>query len=290
MNRWPEHAAVTGFFIEAEVHLPSASAGFLAQLPYLGGVLHGAISQHLHQTAWPANAAWRLVAPPRRLVPGQGGAQVRWLSDEGNLRFGVVVHAADPMLCAALQGAVQALPWLGSEHERHRVAQVRCRVQDVPAPWLPAQSSAAVHPLQLHLTWLTPLHMASRAQAAAGHALQAPSLLRVVRSLARRAREWQPQWADQLGIGTAAWTAAEEQLRAVRVLGDALVPVRWRYGSRTQPNPHERLGLMGTQRFEATLSAAAMALLHWGPWLGVGEGATYGCGGYELHVEETFSA
>jgi hypothetical protein len=290
LDSLPPSATVVGTFVDVEVVLQEAPARFLSQLPYLGGVLHGTISQSLHGAPLASQAMWRLVAPPRRFMAGQAGADVQWLSDAGTLRFGVILHSADTTFCQQLLLAVKGMAWLGSGAERHRVAQVRCLSRGLPVPGVLAGPLSGLQVAQVQLTWLTPLHMASRAQVAAGHALEPPTLLRIVRSLARRASEWQPQWAQQLGIGSPAWTGAEEQVRQAQSLENDVHPLRWHYGSRTKPNPHERLGLMGTQRFEARLSPAVESLLRWGPWLGVGEGATYGCGGYELRVNRVEAA
>jgi CRISPR-associated endoribonuclease Cas6 len=285
----PASSSEIAYFIDVEAVLPGGSPSFLAQLPFLGGVLHGAINQTLHESAASNTPAWRLIAPPCRTLFANGANGANhgaWLSASGALRFGVVVHGNERAHVLGLLSAVQRVQWLGSGDERLQVKDMQCRIRPVQAP-LPTASAARDAPgVQLSLTWLTPLHMAGRAQVAAGHAQGLPPLLRIVRSLARRAMECQPDWAEALGIGTPAWTMAEEQLRSAQVQGADAVPVQWPYGSRTKPHPHMRSGLLGTQSFTSALSAGPRALLTWGPWLGVGEGTTFGCGGYEVDVAD----
>jgi CRISPR-associated endoribonuclease Cas6 len=282
----PTSTSVIAYFIDVEVVLCESPAPFLAQLPFLGGVLHGAINQTLHESAASNTPAWRLIAPPCRTVFANGACHGAWLLASGALRFGVVVHGKERAHVLGLLSAVQRVQWLGSGDERLQVKDVQCRIRPVHAPVPKTLAACHAARVQLNLTWLTPLHMASRAQVAAGHAQGLPPLLRIVRSLTRRAMECQPDWAEALGIGTPAWTAAEEQLRSAQMQGVDAVPVQWPYGSRTKPHPHMRSGLLGTQFFTSALSPGPRALLTWGPWLGVGEGTTFGCGGYEVEITD----
>ena len=147
----------------------------------------------------------------------------------------------------------------------------------------------ATQPAALALRWTTPLHLASRSKVQAGHGGAPPTLLAVVRSLRRRACLLEPDWAQALDLDGSAWVAVEESLRQAGAAGDQatrsrMQVVAWRYGSRTKATPFMRHGLMGSQVFVAPTPPSLQALLSLGTWLGVGEGASFGCGQYRWRV------
>ena len=262
---------------------------------FLGGVLHGAVrSRWFDLLASAGFLSWRILVPPPRLATGQGG-------DSGpgtphSLEFGVVLHGAHPALWDDAARALESLTELGLGALRVPVLSLHSRHEALPsAAMLPFDrcghglGTQAMLPATLTLHWCTPLHLASRSRIQAGHGGRPPSLLSVVRSLRRRACSLEPAWADALGLDSDAWVAAEEALRPAQAVDDGATRHRmrsvvWRYGSRTKSTPFLRHGLMGCQVFRAPTTMPLLGLLSLGTWLGVGEGASFGCGQYRLRV------
>jgi hypothetical protein len=224
----PTSTSVIAYFIDVEVVLCESPAPFLAQLPFLGGVLHGAINQTLHESAASNTPAWRLIAPPCRTVFANGACHGAWLLASGALRFGVVVHGKERAHVLGLLSAVQRVQWLGSGDERLQVKDVQCRIRPVHAPVPKTLAACHAARVQLNLTWLTPLHMASRAQVAAGHAQGLPPLLRIVRSLTRRAMECQHRGRRTTAQRPDARRRCSPRSVAVRVTHQAAPPHAFR--------------------------------------------------------------
>ena len=272
------------------LRLRAAPPGALRRLSFLGGVLHGAVAAQWHArhgsgaACMPINASlrWRLLAPAARL-PSSDAAHQPWVDAEGWLRFGLLVHAdGGPPLLAKACAELAAIPEITCGAERYRVVAVACTPHAVTAG-LHLGADKPRWGQRLRLDWTTPLHLASRAQALAGHGDAAPTLLRCVRSVARRIRALEPDWAHACGLDSPGWLQTEEALRNALALGGDGPPTQaldWRYGSRTKAAPFMQRGLLGTQCFSAALPPSLLAVLAAGAWLGAGEGGSFGCGQY----------
>ncbi len=264
---------------------------------FLGGVLHGAVRSRwfdwvggdapgsdraASQSASPANLSWRVLAPPLRRAVGRATAD--------DIQFGAVLHGGDAALWDEAGRRLEALYELSVGPLRVPVLAAHCEHRALPAAaaWTPAMTGDnpyAPHPATLALHWLTPLHLASRAKIEAGHGDAAPTLLATVRSLHRRVCQLEPEWAEALGLRTTAWVFAEEALRRAEARADGgtrnrLRLLDWRYGSRTKNAPFGRSGPIGCQVFRVPVTNPLLGLLSIGTWLGVGEGASFGCGQY----------
>ncbi|TDM08359.1 MAG: hypothetical protein C4K60_02530 [Ideonella sp. MAG2] len=298
-----------GHLLHIRLHLPHAPRHALTNLPYLGGVLHGAIRRrwlslpakqyaaldpsHLTTQATDHNARprWRLIPPPWPIRhPPQ------WLNDHQHLHLALVIHAGAELPIERAAAALQGLECVGAGREYYRVAQVYVQAQALPVPWPqptlpilpapPAITQPASHHLQVQ--WLTPLHLASKARIRAGHGPTAPTLLGLLRSLVTRAHLLEPAWAAAWGLGSPAWVGWEEHWRrqeSPSTSDQATKSILWPYSSCTKQQVLYWQGLLGQQRWYTHLPPAALALLTIGPWLGVGEKPSFGCGHFEWQAE-----
>lgn len=270
----------TALVLHCRLTLAQAPTTAFHRLPFLGGLLHGLV-----RAVWwkelGGNAgghevgSYRVIAPPV--------TQGSWLDPQCGLQFQVLLAQALADQRQTLERALYDIHHVSDGAERYDV-------QDVQTQWLPldwpeplARINAA-DTMTLSLQWLTPLHMVSRRQLAAGFGDQPPSLLRITRSLARRAPAFAPGWADTLGLGAPDWRNAEEHWREAVRIQQTTKTFPWRYGSRTKQMPVLRHGLVGGQTFVAKSIPVLESLLLAGQWLGVGEGASFGCGGYALTI------
>ena len=270
---------------------------------FLGGVLHGAVRSRWFDLAGRAGGlSWRILAPPLNTYVRQGSdKQPDALHD---LQFGILMHGGQSGLWHDAQRALESLTELGVGALRVPVLSMHCvhrplrplrplqvgRARPMTG-WREGQDAEPGLPASLALHWCTPLHLASHAKILAGHGGAPPLLLAVVRSLRRRVCMLEPEWADALGLGSDTWVTVEEALRRAQACGDGdgasrsrMHAVAWRYGSRTKSAPFLRHGLMGCQVFRLPTSASLLGLLSLGAWLGVGEGASFGCGQYRWRV------
>jgi len=253
----------------------------LGDLPYLGGLLHGLVRAcwfHVLElgTQGQARLPFRVIAPAAKAVP--------WLDEEAGLGFQVLLSAQAAARLDRLLAALQSVGQVSDGAERYAVRAVQLAAH--PLHWPQAEQLApGTEPIQrVRIDWLTPLNLVSRRQIAAGFGHAPPSLHRIVRSLAQRAGLFAPQWASSLGIGSEHWVALDQTLRSAMRADESVQPLVWRYGSRTHAKPVFMQGLLGHQEFMAPLPGPARALLLAGQWLGVGEGASFGCGGYTLKL------
>lgn len=281
MNSAPPRARSPGQVLHCRLALAQAPETALRRLPFLGGMLHGLVS-----------SVWWDELP--RAAPGQDPSQFRiiappvtqnsWLDPRQGLQFQILL--AEPLAerRQALELALRNIRHVTDGAERYVVQEVQ--TQWLPLAWPePSARAGAAETVTLSLQWLTPLHMVSRRQLAAGFGDQPPSLKRIVRSLVRRASDFSPAWAQALGLASPAWRNVEEHWHdAVRLEQDTKA-FAWRYGSRTKQTPVLRHGLVGGQAFAAKTNAVLETLMLAGQWLGVGEGASFGCGGYVLTIE-----
>ncbi|GJL77003.1 CRISPR system precrRNA processing endoribonuclease RAMP protein Cas6 [Nitrosomonas sp.] len=115
--------------------------------------------------------------------------------------------------------------------------------------------------------------------------LQLPKLLPIVRSIAKRIQKLEPSLADSLNLGSLAWVEAEEQIRRLPIAQHQLEPVDWKYHSSNHANCIPCTGLLGQIHFTGHIPAAITTLLHWGQWIGAGQGPALGQGMY--YINET---
>ena len=262
---------------------------------FLGGVLHGAVRSRWFDLANQAGGLhWRILVAPRDLVIDSGCDNRP--GEMHRLQFGVLMHGGQPGLWHGAQQALESLTELTVGSLRVPVLSVHCSHRALPlgaarplAKWRQGLDAEPMLPAVLALHWCTPLHLASRSKVEAGHGGAPPSLLGLVRSLRRRVCLLEPGWAKALGLESEVWVAAEETLRRADLPGHGATRhrmrlVAWRYGSRTKATPFVRYGLMGCQVFRAPGSASLLGLLSLGAWLGVGEGASFGCGQFDWRL------
>ena len=136
------------------------------------------------------------------------------------------------------------------------------------------------------ISLITPLVLENAKQKAKGAADTPPALLRLTRSLAKRIYALEPELAKTLQIGSTTWIEAEEQIRGIPVYQHHLNRVQWRYGSRNKKHPITRTGLIGQIHYSGPIPAPIMALLNWGCWFGIGQGASLGQGMYGIKDQQ----
>lgn len=136
------------------------------------------------------------------------------------------------------------------------------------------------------LSFLTPLVLENAKQKAKSAADTPPALLRLTRSLAKRIQALEPELAKTLQIGSTTWIEAEELIRGIPIHQHHLTRVHWHYGSRTKKYPIMRSGLTGRIHYDGSIPAPIMALLNWGCWFGIGQGASLGQGMYVITIPE----
>lgn len=283
---------MAGAKIHARLLLRRPPHGALADVRYIGGVLHGLLERPWFpavraQGEQPAPAAYRLLAPP-----AQAHGPVDWWQGQNALTFSALWFGDSQHTTAMAAALLQGVRVLSLGAQRHELAGVETRIEPWLAPWPVAGASAACEtPAELHvpgpartllIEWLTPLDMVSEKRIQAGEGQRPPYLHRILRSLERRALLREPQWAQAWGLCSDGWKAAMEHLWVAQGPAPQLVhdtfPFSWPYGSRTKDRVLRKHGLLGSQTFHLPLSPAQEALLTIGTSLGVGEGASLGCG------------
>lgn len=274
---------VRGRWIDVSLHLDRHRPDSFARLNFLGGMLHGLLRHAWFdgvptgQAVMDAGTGFRLLPPA---VPVTG--QPRWIDADGKLRFSVLWHGEEPQHAVAAAARLEGADWLTLDAERYRIRRVETAVAPWRLPWPGHEAGAHGEQCPLAIEWLTPVHLASRARVSSGHGDRPPYLFRILRSLERRALVLEPEWSAAWGLGTPQWAKAVEAVRRaenpVPAGAHDMMPLMWRYGSRTKIHAITRRGLIGVQRFRVPAHAAVVALLKAGEALGAGEGSTFGCG------------
>ncbi|WCN08282.1 CRISPR system precrRNA processing endoribonuclease RAMP protein Cas6 [Marinomonas mediterranea] len=143
-------------------------------------------------------------------------------------------------------------------------------------------------PSDVSLIFQSPMLLDKKEQVRKQGELNAPDLLRVVRSIKRKICTLQPEAAKQLGMSlrhreqTPDWIAAEEAVRAITSQESVLEKVNWQYRSRTKANPVHFYGGMGRLTYCVQVPALIYQLLVWGVWFGIGQKTSLGQGMYRL--------
>lgn len=265
--------------------------------PFLGGVLHGVL-EHLVRLHAPAIGLDLGIAPGSRLkryaiLP----PPYRWRppadSESIVMQCGVVLYGQarqHAQIVAALFNQWDELRLKGRT-DKIQCCEIQYHVPGAPPlSWQnPAQSIlfdrqpdfTQTHQTSDHVTlnFFTPFKL-GRVHQLAGSRLTPPMLLQIARSLTRRIVNVEPGLAAALGVGSLTWIEAEEQIRHLPAAWHQLAPVRWRYGSSTKPFLIPCSGLVGQIHYARCIPAAITALLHWGPWFGIGESTALGQGMY----------
>lgn len=259
-------------------------------LPFLGGMLHGAWEDQVYRHAPGLKPVLGIASgqsgnsgtPKRYAILPPPWAQPLSLLDEGTaqLGFGVMLYGAAADHASELAAAFSRCPSLRLGARQDRIEQ--CRFCEY-APRYSGDFSALG---MIHLHWITPLLLDSAGQRARGVDQHPPDLLRVVRSIARRIRDLEPELAEQLGLQGSAWVMAEEAIRTLRGHSADWQKVSWRYGSRTKEAPFPfsgQLGLIGyLGNGPDSIPAPIHSLLQWGTWFGVGQRTALGQGFYRI--------
>jgi len=261
-------------------------------LPFLGGMLHGAWEDQVHRHAPALKAVLGLdkcesgnpAAPKRYAMLPPPWAQPLPRLDDGSvhLGFGVVLYGAAADHANDLGAAFCHCPAL-------RLGAVADRIEHSDfGEHTPANPDGFPALTAIKLHWLTPLLLESAGQRKLGANASTPALLRVVRSIARRIRELEPQLAEQLGLYGTDWIVAEESIRAVAAQSADWQTVSWRYGSRTKDAPVQFNGQLGCAAYSGgapdSIPAPIHALLQWGAWFGVGQRTALGQGFYRIEA------
>ena len=259
---------------------------------FLGGMLHGAWEDQIHQYAPQLREILGLVsgtsgqqAAPKRyaMLPPPWAQPLSILEDgSAHLGFGVVLYGAAADHASELGAAFCHCPALRLGAQQDRIEHSEFGEHTPVNP----DVFPALAWIKLH--WLTPLLLESAGQRKLGADVRPPALLRVVRSIARRIRELEPALAEQLGLYDADWIIAEESIRALAAQSADWRTVSWRYGSRTKDVPVQFHGQLGCAGYFAanpgSIPANIHALLQWGTWFGVGQRTALGQGFYRLEV------
>lgn len=264
----------------------------VSRLLFLGGMLHGAWEDQIHQHAPQLKEILGLVngtpgqpATPKRytMLPPPWAQPLAILKDgSAHLGFGVVLYGAAADHASELGAAFCHCPALRLGVQQDRIEHCEFHEHTPTNP----ESFPALSAINLH--WITPLLLESAGQRTLGTEQSPPALLRVVRSIARRIRELEPTLAEQLGLLGREWIVAEESIRALVAQSADWQKVSWRYGSRTKDAPVQFSGQLGCASYSAAapdcIPANIHALLQWGTWFGVGQRTALGQGFYRLEV------
>jgi hypothetical protein len=108
-----------------------------------------------------------------------------------------------------------------------------------------------------------------------------PRLLQLVRSLARKLRESEPQTASILCLDTGDWYQQERALMDSNPLVEEVLQEQWLYHSENQ-KIHRRNGWLGKVSYAGMFGPLVMQLLWLGQWMGIGQNSAGGQGLYRL--------
>lgn len=261
-------------------------------LPFLGGMLHGAWEDQIYRHAptlttvlgLENGGAGKPVAAKRYAMLPPPWAQPLPKLDDGcaHLGFGVVLYGTAAAHAGELGSAFCRCPALRLGPLSDRIEHSEFSEHEAAHP----ASFAALPGITLH--WLTPLLLDSAGQRTVGAELAAPTLLRVVRSVARRIRELEPQLAGELSnqpsLDGSDWVSAEESIRTLPAHSTDWQKVNWRYGSRTKAAPVQFSGHRGSIAYRGPIPASIHALLQWGTWFGAGQRTALGQGFYRIEA------
>lgn len=284
--------------------VPGKSVSAIAASPFLGGVLHGAFENLVRTHAPNVAEALNMTTNNRFklysvLPPPYGGHEET--ADTCTLGCGVMLFGQAARFLPDVLSILHN--WreirLGGYRDAISAREIHiCSPGNPPQRWS-GDSDSPIHPVtpdyayefsagqNLALQFITPLVLKNAQQKTAKTADPPPGLLRIVRSLAKRIQTLEPELSEKLAIGTPEWIEAEERIRRISVRYADLKRVQWRYGSRTKKHPILRSGLIGRIHYTGLIPASIMALVNWGCWFGVGQGASLGQGMYVIREVKT---
>ena len=279
--------------------VPGKSNSAIAASPFLGGVLHGAF-ENLVRTHAPDVAEALYMTQNNRLKlysvlpPPYGGYEET--ADTRALGCGVMLFGQAARFLPDVLSILHN--WreirLGGNRDAISTREIQiCSPGNPPQHWSD-DTDSIIQPVtpdydyefstghDLAIRFITPLVLENELQKTAKTADPPPGLLRIVRSLAKRVQTLEPNLSEKLAIGTPEWIEAEERIRRIPCAATELKRVQWRYGSRTKKHPILRSGLIGKIHYTGLIPASIMALVNWGCWFGVGQGASLGQGMYVI--------
>lgn len=252
------------------------------EIPFLGGMLHGAwehqIRSHCPEAITTLGLGIETGAPKRyAILPPPYGFEPPVQEDGSvHLGFGVMLYGNAGEHAASLINAFTQCRYLSMGALRDTIEQMDHReIAPGVAQDFPSRDG-------IHLHWITPLLLDSQGQRKAGKSNEPPSLIRVVRSVARKISQLEPEMAVQLGLQSPDWIAAEESIRSLSVEEANWQCVSWRYGSRTKEAPVQFNGHMGTVEYRGPLCSSIHQVLQWGAWFGAGQRTALGQGFYRI--------
>ena len=277
--------------------LSDKSDSAVCATPFLGGVLHGSfeglIRQHIPEVASALNMTQNNQLKLYSVLPPPYDWKAEKIKNQYSLGCGIMLFGQAAQFLPAILPVIQY--WLEirldgfSDKIMNREIHI-CSPGNPPQLW-DGHEVTAIKPdfnysfttsEDVVLSFITPLVLESAKQKAAGATNTPPGLLRIVRSLVKRIQTLEPQLAEILQIGSQNWIEAEEQIRATLIHQHHLTRVQWRYGSRTKKHPITRTGLIGQIHYGDSIPESIMALLNWGCWFGIGQGASLGQGMYVI--------
>lgn len=268
----------------------------VAAAPFLGGVLHGVL-ENLVRLHAPAIGGDLGITPRNGLkryavIPPPYGWQAPDNSSSIVMPCGIVLHGIARQHATAVARLFD--DWrtirLNGRTDRVQRCRIRYHVPGIPAsswqdpaidiPYRSPDFSHALHDADgITLNFFTPFKL-GRPHKTMQDQRTPPGLLRIVRSLTRRIGKVEPDLAAALDIGSLSWVEAEERIRRQPIVSDRLIAVRWRYGSSTKQFPFPCHGFIGKITYTGPIPPRIAGLLHWGAWLGAGEGTALGQGMY----------
>lgn len=279
----------------------------VAASPFLGSVLHGALEGLVRQHA-PAIAADLGIGSENQLkryaiMPPKYGWKVPITNESIVMQCGVILHGHARQHAQAVIDALRQWREIGLadriDHILH--LDVQCFV---PGPFPPQriclpQNNYLSRPPDFEtvhcdrdcvtLRFFTPFKLRSTHRLLTDSNAMPPGLLQHVRSLTDKVVNVEPDLAAALGIGSLEWVVAVEQIRHLRAAWHQLQPVQWHHGSSNHKKPFLFKGLLGSVHYAGRIPAVIIALLHWGIWLGIGEGTALGRGMYNIQEPLTGS-
>jgi len=272
--------------------------------PFLGGVLHGSfehlirlytpeIADKLQMTQHTRPKCYAVLPPPYGWhTAANAGAP----PDNRLLGCGIVLFGTARQYLTSIPPVLQRWREIRIDGRVDTIKQIDihiCAPGNKPCLWsdsnntlleniAPDFSYSFMESRRVNIQFITPLILESTAQKAAGAKNTPPGLLRLVRSLTKRIQALEPELAIKLGMQSPAWVDAEEQIRHIPIVHHDLKRVQWKYGSRTKKHPVIRSGLIGQIHYNGPIPAPIIALLNWGCWFGIGQGASLGQGMYVI--------
>jgi len=261
--------------------------------PFLGGILHGTF-EHLVRIHAPIICRDLGIAADSQLkryaiLPPPYGWHAQLTQQAKTMKCGIILYEKSQCYAQIIEALLKQWHEIRFEGRKNRVhcdqiifyiPGIKTAFQQEPNLQSINRQDHAIHKHSscdnITLHFFTPLTKKN---------LQLPKLLPIVRSIASRIQKLEPSLADSLNLGSSAWVEAEEQIRHLPIAQHQLKPVDWKYRSSKHTNCIPCTGLLGQVHFAGHIPAAITTLLHWGQWIGAGQGTALGQGMY--YINET---